>query len=453
MKKYSKKILSCGMAFLLLFSFLFVGCGNNTNNTDDGTTVENDDHNQTGISVEGVKISWGNMKIDNSSLKLTDDQKTVLQYFDDDYFYISDYESLQRYPKIFRHAQVQFDGYIVKMLEASDETYTCLAKLLGSADMYGETGENYEFNENYIVITGQQPEDGRIIEGDEFRFYGRYMDVNSYTIDGKDSFYPTISAFSAILGSKFDANYIKKVAKIIFGSDIKLSDPMSNGSYMLDDYHPNGYLYYLVTLDNQSNANFSSFEFNTQFGFIRDANLEENVERCFSVSADFQNYIITVFDHNLNTAYLEYYDRDLKKVWSREFEDTDSIIMDYTADSIYCVINNDLYGIDIKDGEDLFEPVFIGEKVAINLLEDGVILIGRGNKDNIMKTDLKGNIVWKTSIDLEVASCSSLQIVDDNIVGYYFNDDYTNFTEKMVSVDKDGNIISEFECTNIEEVF
>lgn len=415
--------------------------------------MEADDYNQTGIALDGINISWANMKVDNSSLNLTEEQKTVLRYFDDDYFYISDYESLQRYPKIFRHAQVQFQGYVVKVLQADDNTYTCLTKMLGTADMYGETGENYELNEDYIVITGNQPEEGRIIEGDELTFFGRYMDVSAYTISGTENYYPTVSVFYAISGEKFDANYIKNVAKIIFGSDIKLEDPMSNSDYMLDKYHPNGYIYYLVTLDNQTNANFSSFEFSTTDGFIRDANLKENIERQFFVSADFQHYIITVFDHNLNTTYLEYYDRDLKKIWSKEFEETESMVMDYTSEAIYIVTNNDLYGLDITNGEELFSPVFVGEKIAINLLEDGVILVGTGNKDNMMKIDLKGNMVWKTSIDLEIASCSSLQVIDNNIVGYYYNDNYENFVEKMVSVDKDGNIISEFECTNIEEVF
>lgn len=449
---YSKKRIITGItALVLAVSLLFSGCvGNKT----EDNSVDTDKHNQTGIAVNGVNISWANMKLDNTTLKLTDDQKNVLRYFDNDYFYISDYDSLQRYPKIFRHAQVEFDGYIVKLLEANDETYTCLAKLLGGADMYGETGENYELNENYIVITGQQPDDGRVIEGDEFRFYGRYNDVISYTIDGKESYYPTVSAFYAISGEKFDAAFIKKVAKIIFGSDIKLEDPMQNSDYMPDENHPNGYVYYLVTLDNQTNANFSSFEFDRLYGFIRDANLKENIERQFFVSADFQHYIITVFDRNLHTAYLEYYDRDFQKIWGKELENTDTITMDYTKDAIYIVTNNDLYGIDIANGEFIFDPVFVGEKIRINLLEDGVVLIGKGNKDNIMKTDLKGNIVWKTSIDLEVESCSSLQIVDGNIIGYYYSpfEDLATFMQKMVSVDKDGNIVSEFVCDNLEVV-
>lgn len=447
---YSKKRLLTGItALALAVSFLFAGCGGNTGEDD---AVAADSHNQTGVTVDGVNISWANMEIDNAALKLTDEQKAVLQYFDDDYFFISDYDSLQRYPKIYRHAQVEFLGTVVKILEADDENYTCLVEISnGSVDIYDTEDASAE---NNLVVMGSQPANGRIIEGDFLRFYGRYNDVSACTIDGKESYYPTVSAFYAIAGEKFDAANIKNVAKIIFGSDIKLEDPMQNSDYMLDENHPNGYLYYLVTLDNQTNANFSSFEFSRTNGFIRDANFKENIERQFFVSADFQHYIITVFDRNLHTAYLEYYDRAFQKIWGKEFENTDSITMDYTQNAIYIVTDNDLYGINIADGELLFDPVFVGEKIKINLLEDGVILIGKGNKDNIMKTDLKGNIVWKASIDLEVDSCSSLQIVDGNIVGYYYNafEDYDTFTQKMVSVDKDGNIISEFVCDNLEEV-
>lgn len=435
---------------IVLISSVFVGCNKNDDTTTNAdvtadTKVETDEHNQTGISVDGIKISWANMKIDNDDLKLTDDQKTVLKYFDNDYFVLADYDVLQRYPKVFRHLQVEANALIVKILEANDDTYTCLAKLLTTADMYGETGENCELNENYIIIRGPQPNSGRIVEGDSITLYGRYMDVEKYEIDGIEEFYPTFNVFYYLQSyGKFDANDIKEVAKIIFGQDIKLEDPMSSPDYEPDINHPNGYLYYLVTLDNQTNANFSSFEFNRMYGYICDANYKDNVERSFSVSADFEHYIITVFDKNLNTIYLEYYDRDFKKIWSRELEDAESLTMDYTSESIYLTTNNDFYGIDISNGKDLFDPVYVGEKVRVNIVDDGVILVGTGNKDNIMKTDFKGKIIWKNSIDLEVESCSTLQIIDGNIIGFYMgNDDYA-YRSAVVSVDKDGNIIEEF---------
>lgn len=441
---------------VLLSSFL-VGCNNtndetseSTENTTLGVVVE-DEHNQTGVSVGGVKISWANMKVDNDELALTEEQKTVLQYFDDDYLYIADYDSLQRYPAIFRHAQVDFEGGVVKVLKTDDKSYTCLVWLRDSDLVYSFDPKNPP-NENFIVVTGNHPSTGRIIEGDFLHFYGRYNDVTAHTIDGKESYYPTLSAFYTVSGEKFDSDYIKKTAKVVFGPDIKLEDPMSSPDYRLDINHPNGYLYYLVRLDNQSNANFSSFEFSRTNGYIRDANIKDGVERTINISADFQHYIIIIRDSNLNTVYVEYFDRELKKIWSREFEDTNNMKMDYTKDTMFLATDNDLYYLDISTGEDIISPVFVGKKIDVNLLDDGAILIGEGNKDNIMKVDLEGRIVWKTSVDINVTDCTSLQMIDGNIIGYLESWTDYEYTQKMFCVDKDGNLISEFECANYAEV-
>lgn len=455
MKLKKSKVLSILMCLFVLLSSVLTGCKNGEENTDttaDSTVVnQEDEHNQTGVSVDGVKVSWANMKIDNENLSLSEDQKTVLQYFDDDYLYIADYDSLQRYPDIFRHAQVDFEGGVVKVLETNDESYKCLVWLRNSDLMLEKFDSKNLPNENFVV-TGKHPSSGRIIEGDFLHFYGRYNDVESQAIDGKEAYYPTISAFYTVSGEKFDADYIKKTAKVVFGPDIKLEDPMSSPDYVLDINHPNGYLYYLVTLDNQTNANFSSFEFSRTNGFIRDANIKDGVEKTINISADFNHYIIIIRDSNLNTVYVEYFDRDLKKIWSREFEDTNNMKMDYTEDRMFLVTDNDLYYLDINTGEDIIPSVFVGKKIDVNLLEDGAILIGEGNKDNVMKVNLEGQIVWKTSVDLDVTGCTSLQMIDGNIIGYLESWLDSEYKQKMFCIDKDGNLVSEFECQNFAEV-
>lgn len=459
MKLKKSKILSVLMCLFVLLSSVFVGCTNADENTDASTketdssvAVQEDEHNQSGVSLNGIKVSWANMKIDNENLSLTEDQKTVLQYFDDDYLYIADYDSLQRYPDIFRHAQVEFEGGVVKVLETNDESYKCLVWLADLQYLFTHEFDHKNTpDENYVVVTGKHPSTGRIIEGDFLRFYGRYNDVESHTVDGKDAYYPTLSAYYTVSGEKFDSDYIKKVAKVLFGPDLKLSDPMSSSDYVLDENHPNGYMYYLVTLDNQTNANFSSFEFSRTNGFIRDANIKDGVERTISVSADFNHYIIIIRDSNLNTVYVEYFDRDFKKIWSREFEDTNNMEIDYTQDRMFLVTDNDLYYLDINTGEDVISPVFVGKKIAVNLLEDGAILIGEGSKDNVMKVNLDGQIVWKISVDIDVDGCTSLQMIDGNIIGYL--ESWENgVKQKMFCVDEDGNLISEFECENVEVV-
>lgn len=458
MKLDKSKILSGLMCLFVLLSSFLVGCKNTEENGDnstkgsDSSVVQEDEHNQSGVSLNGIKVSWANMKIDNDNLSLTEDQKTVLQYFDDDYLYIADYDSLQRYPDIFRHAQVDFEGGVVKVLKTDDESYTCLVWLRNSDLMMEEFDSKNPPNENFVVVTGKHPSSGRIIEGDFLHFYGRYNDVESHTIDGKDAYYPSISAFYTVSGEKFDSDYIKKTAKVIFGPDIKLEDVMSRPDYVLDLNHPNWYSYYLVTLDNQTNANFSSFEFSRTDGFIRDANIKDGIERTINISADFNHYIIIIRDSNLNTVYVEYFDRDFKKIWSREFENTNNMKMDYTEDRMFLVTDNDLYYLDINTGENIIPPVFVGKKIDVNLLDDGVVLIGEGNKDNVMKVDLQGGIVWKASVDTDVTGCTSLQMIDGNIIGYLWGDCDHEPTQKMFCIDKDGNIVSEFECKNYTEV-
>ncbi len=471
MKLIKLRFLCILMCCIILMTSFLTGCSNTKEGTEQSSSEnasavvnQEDEHNQTGVSLKGKKVSWSNMKIDNKNLSLTEDQKTVLQYFDDDYLYISDYESLQRYPDIYRHAQVEFEGGVVKILETNDESYKCLVWLADTEYLFEhEFNHKNTPNENYVVVTGKHPSTGRIIEGDLLRFYGRYNDVISHTIDGKDAYYPTLSSYYTVSGEKFDYSFIKKIAKILFGPDIKIEDPMSSPDYDLDIYHPNGYSYFLVTLDNQSNANFSSFEFSKDCGFIRDANIKDGIEKSINISADFKHYIIITRDSNLNIVYVEYFDRNFKKIWSREFEDTNNMQMDYTKDKMFLVTDNDLYHLDINTGKDVIPSVFVGKKVGINLIDDGAILIGEGKKDNIMKVDLNGQIVWKTSININTDSCTSLQIIDDNIIGYLYgqeeSDEYDywgqpieKFKQKMFCIDKDGNLVSEFDCYNIEEV-
>ena len=75
-------------------------------------------------------------------------------------------------------------------------------------------------------------------------------------------------------------------------------------------------------------------------------------------------------------------------------------------------------------------------------------MVGKGNKDNIMKTDINGNIIWKTSADIEITNCGGLQIIDGTIVANLVqserNDNEYTYISKMVAIDSNGNIISEF---------
>ncbi|MFR1796635.1 MAG: hypothetical protein ACLSWR_08900 [Ruthenibacterium sp.] len=445
------------VCFTLAF---FTACGGASGAAEQLSEEEDLEKNETGVTVNGSVISWANMKVDNPNLQLSDEQLQVLQYFDNDYFSVGEYENLQRYPQIYRNAQISFHGIITKILQMDDETYECLFWMNGYPDeTTGAFNPDFVDTNKLLVIRGKQPQNARVTVGDWIECNGRYLDVESFTIDGESAYYPVVSVNYTVpfgftgVETRFDLSTIKSVAQAVFGEDIKIKEPVCGEDFELDALHPAQYFFYLVTPDNQSNSNFSQFEFSRMNGSIRDAKSTSDVERIFNVAADFEHYIVSVYDRNLHLMYLEYYDRDFQKLWSREFENVDSIPYDYTSQEIALVADNDLYIIDTQTGQDKMAPVLVGEKVSVNIMEDGIVLIGTGNKDNVMKTDRQGNVIWKASADMEVTSCNRLQIIDGNIIAELMETEmvpvYGGEAEMirrsdMVAIDSEGTIISQF---------
>lgn len=447
-----KKILVLLLSFCMTFCLASCGKAEETNG--------DKDKNETGVNVDGSIVSWGNMEVDNPDLNLSQEQIEVLKYFDNDYFIITEYDSFQRHPEAYRNAQVCFDGLVKEILKTDDEKYTALV-YMNASNLDGM--ETIEDEGALLVVSGKHPDGGRIIEGDSLGFFGRYIDVQPFEIDGKEDYYPYVTVnyttvqinFGGYRGesARFDFDSIERVAKIIFGNNIKIKEPVVGEDFELDELHIPEYQFYLVTLDNQSNANFSSFEISRSGGYIVDANSTIDELRYLSVTSDLQHYIVTIFNRPLNLTYMEYYDKDLNKIWSREFKGVENISFDYTKDSIFFAANNDLYIIDTETGEDRIDPVMVGEKVKVSAVSDGVVMIGTGNKDNIMKTDLEGNILWKTSANLEVAGCNGIQIVEGNVVADVFSLDEAgiNSVNELVVVDAEGKITSEFTTDSYNE--
>lgn len=401
--------------------------------------------NETGITVDNSSISFANMKLDNTSLNLSDAQKEVLRYFDNDYFGGIEYDDLQRYPDLFQGSQISFSGEIKKIVKSTDTEYEMLVNY---------NGGTYD-KDTLVYIKGEQ-RIKRFIEGDYINIDGRYTGVDTYTVDSNSYTIPTINVFNAYDASspKFDFDTINNVAKYIFGNNIKVTEFHDTGDY-------------LVTLDNQSNDNFKSFVFSTAYGGVADSRKFDNyynnystepvsTERNLYISADLEHYIITVYDHDTQIAYLEYYDKELNKIWSREFTEVDALKMDYTSDIIMLVANNDLYEIDCSNGEDIIEPVLVGEKIEVHMEKDGVILISNEKNDMIMFVDMKGNIVWKTSskyspFNMEEGSYDnysvSLQIIDDNYAISWMGEASETLGNAYILLDPDGNVLLE---TDIE---
>ena len=175
--------------------------------------------------------------------------------------------------------------------------------------------------------------------------------------------------------------------------------------------------------------------------------------------------VVTTHEESTKKLYMDYYDKDFNKIWGREFDykssdfDIYSTPMDYTASQLSVVIDNDLYLIDLTTGENVIEPVLVGNKIAISMLSDRILLIGNDNKDAIMMVDYKGNVIKKMNADTTMDSIYSadMQIVNNRIViilsgskelDYYTEYSNTEYLKKYIVLDSEGNVELSTKDTN-----
>lgn len=470
-KKGKRKIIILGIIILvviiIVLAYILITNSINKNNSES----QDDGFKQIGSNGSQItNLSFSSMKSENEELALTDEQRTVLDYFDNDYLeYGTDYdcEDLQRYPTVFENSKIKMGIGIIKIIKSTDDEFVALAQArfdVGPIPTMQEVEDGTY--EEVVVLKCNQLED-RFVEGEVGTFYGRYDTVETYEIDGKSYSVPTITASKVIKGyERYSLEDITTVAKYVFGNDIKIREAV----YGVDTYDPE-YTEYVVTLDDQSNANFKSFILNSGIGSIRysenDNHLTGSVSKRLYISADFEHYIVRTEDTELKHIYIEYFNRDLTKVWSREFDYMESsALIDYTANELALQIDNDLYLIDLETGNNVIDPVLVGEKIKMVMLEDSILLIGNQSKDTIMRVDYSGNVIQKASIESEIEefTSASTQIVNGKIVihldsyitGYTGSTDsalYASYEvtggSKYVVLNKDGTI----EFTTSDDIY
>ncbi len=275
----------------------------------------------------------------------------------------------------------------------------------------------------------------------QFFLSGRLNSIDPYTIDGVSYSIPTVTSNSTLIsgtegGAFGQANFqfIKKVAAALFGSDIEVRKPVVgtdvdefDGWCALDDGSGTD-PFYIVELENQSNAKFTKYRFHVNYPCIEDAkgasdqfwvlSENENIRRSIEFSSDFQHYYLFTYDNSLRNLTVEYYDKDFNKLWKREFENTTACQYDCTTSHIYLNTNNNLYVIDVATGEDASAPAYVGAKAAIRKLQDGILMLSWDATDAIMKTDDSGNVLWKVGLDNSFDVVYSLQLIGNNIVLY-----------------------------------
>ena len=395
-----------------------IAINRNENNSEENQKENAVVQDSANMQANGMQsLSFSNMNADDENL--TEQQRAVINYFDNDYLYLYyDIENLQKYPQIFENAKVYTIGGVVKVLESTDEEFEVLMFDDCDGYYYGDypTGEYTltDSSDRLYILKGEQLND-RLVERDFIQIYGRYVGVETREINGNTYTIPVISAMnvSDYGEDKFDADTIRNVAKYIFGEDVKVSE--------------HDEMDYLVTLDNQSNANFKAFDMSKSEGIITYDidynNLSDNIIKKLFISSDFNHYIVSTYDSSLKYVYIDYFDKNLNKLWSREFEynSTDSTNyspMDYNETQMSIVIDNDLYLIDLETGENIIEPVLVGNKTKVLMMNDGVILIGKENKDLIMKVDFDGKILYRIDGDTNLTKVEYIatQIVDGKLI-------------------------------------
>ena len=410
--------------------------------TNDKTESDTENNSNTDNNV-GLR----NVKID-SSKELTEEQKILLQYFDNDYITIADYkyEFLARYPSIFEGTQVHFTGTVEKIIKSTDKDYELLV-WVGPSNKDGSFGSDEDYQaykeyskDNLIIIRGEQTS-ARFVLGDEISVYGRYNKIETLTVDGISYTTPTVNVYRTYFNTgsdvseKFDADFIKKVAVALFGNDAEVRNAIEGEEYdsstSLDIYGNGNAPYMICEPENQSNSKFTKYRLYLNEGAIEDAKSkserditgtsadDSNIIRKFEFTPDLKHYLVYTFDTDLESLSVGYYDKNFQKIWQRDFEETINAVYDYTQKNFYIVANNDLYIIDIATGNDVISPSYVGEKTDIRKVSDGLIMFNSSKSDSVMKINLEGDIVWKTNIPDDIYASFNLpavQFVGEKII-------------------------------------
>lgn len=379
--------------------------------------------NSTNIYDNQESISFSNMNADDENL--TEIQKEILKYFDNGYLFC-DIANLQKYSQIFEKAKIATTGGVVKVLKSTNDEFEALVFEDEFGYYFGEyPTDQYSLDESnwrlYIVKGAQLNE--RLVENDFINTYGRYEGVETREINGNTYILPVINAINVNRFGEdtYSIETIRTVANHIFGKNIKITQPEDTieTNYLEDLFWRDLSEDYLVTLDNQSNANFKAFNMSKTSGEITynetNKDLYASVIKRLFISSDFQHFIVTTYDINLKYVYIDYFDKDLNKLWAREFaynsNDLNNLSpMDYNSTQMSIVIDNDLYLINTETGKNIIEPVLVGSKTKILIMSDGIILIGKENKDLIMKVDFKGKILYRIDGDTKLTNIDSTQI-------------------------------------------
>lgn len=452
------------IALVSIIILLVLKLNNNSTQTDSNAKNENSENKQ-----EIQTMSFKSM--DATDTSLTDDQRAIALFFDEDYFFLETYEELVRYADMLKNINISSYCQVNTILSSDDETFEAVCQWAPSNEALW--GGEVELT-NPIIIKGKKPEK-MVMQGDNIALKGKLLGAETRNINGESKYLPVIEIIE--MGDDYlwyTDDTIRQISKLVFGDNIKVRRPTEEETFdMVNDYFYNYQDHiWLVELENQSNLNFKVFDIwqSDPRGVITyNALYNQGIEKDYLnkklyITPDLQKYI--VFDMSVadKYVYISVYDRNLNKLWQREISNASELTWDATNSNLVFVSDNDFYNINIETGEDIFNPVFVGKKADIRIVDNGYILVSHESDDSVMFLDTNGNIKNKFDITLGTKDQPNQEIynnyiqkLDNNYVILYniydidkYNDYgmYTSqeiFSSKYVIIDENGNKIKESE--------
>lgn len=386
-------------------------------------------------------IGLRNMVIDSSNKILTNDQKMLIGYFDRDYM-IYDREFFERYENFFVGCKLYSLVKVKKIVSREEDSVTFVAAKSARHSAYADVN-------SYIMYITCPKLDIGIMEGDEVSLYGTFQGMRTEEIDGATYNLACIDANNRTHvdngNAIYDYNSMKKIATTMFGENIRV-DKVSDE-------------FYNVFFEDQSNINFSKIEMSAYMdGYVGSTPMsaQDATGNYYNiiVASDFEHYYYVATNSSTNQTTLAYYDKSIKKIWQREFENTENIAYDYTKNNFYLALNNNLYIINAETGEDVYAPSYVGPISDVRKAQNGVYLVRKcgdyesTKSDVVMKLDNTGQRIWSTNFDTDFSSKSGFQILDDIVLVDYYG---ASSDENIAVIDAEsGNIIQTCAKTNIE---
>ena len=442
--------------FLLLRSDTKLGSNDNImpneNSVDKEETNKND---KTETNVSETSLSFKQM--DPSDTNLTDSQKEIAKFFNEDFFHPYSYEELVRYADMLKNINISCYCQINQILSSDDQNFEALSQWAAYNDeLWGGTVNLT----NPIIIKGAKPEK-MVIKGDNLTLRGKLVGAETREINGENEYLPVIEIID--IGEDYywySEDTIRQVSKLVFGNNIKVRRPtdeemtkmVGNYFYEYEDH------VWLIEMENQSNLNFKVFDIwqSSPSGLITYNPLyNEGVESDYLnkqlfVTPDLQKYIVFNMSRKDNYVYIDIYDRNLNKLWAKEISNASQIVWDATNTNLIFVSDNDLYNINIETGETVFET-YVGKKTDIRIVDNGYILLNTESDDTVMFVDKDGNIKNKFDVSFDSNSGDivdmSIQKLEDNyVILYTFQDIHgysSDWSSKYIIIDGNGNKIKE----------